>query len=207
MNDICAEGGAERVVRSMYRDLLGRRADTGGAGYWARKLDGGASAGSVAASLLGTDQAWMHLASRTFDVWSCTGVPSEEAVASGAEHLRSGGGLTVLRADVLAGSIGSEDPVDCIYAAVLGRNPDPGGRAYVEGRLETESVQKVARKLMFSSEGRRVQFNRLHQHLLGRNATTGEIALRVQQVGQGRTEAWITGQIAGSSEYVERASV
>ena len=52
VDDTCFAGGPERVARAMFRDLLGRRADTGGAGYWARKLDGGMAAvdGRVAAA-------------------------------------------------------------------------------------------------------------------------------------------------------------
>jgi hypothetical protein len=99
------------------------------------------------------------------------------------------------------------DLVECLYAAVLGRAPDAGGRAYVEGRLAAgESVHKLARKLMVTSEGRRVQFGRIYDRLLGRAPTADEIAAGVAEIGDRRTEPWIAAQIAGSAEYVERAS-
>ena len=108
----------------------------------------------------------------------------------------------------MASTIPSDgDPVVCLYRAALGRNPDPGGRAYVEGRLEVESVQKVSRRLVMSSEGRRVRFNRLYQHLLARDAQPVEVADAVAAVQSGRTEPWVTAQIAGTNEYVERSSV
>ena len=134
--------------------------------------------------------------------------PSDLAVAMGVEYLRGGGSLPALRADIVASTIPSDgDPVVCLYRAALGRDPDPGGRAYVEGRLESESVQKVSRRLVMSSEGRRVRFDRLYQHLLARAAQPVEVADAVAAIQAGRTEPWVTAQIAGSDEYVERSSV
>jgi len=207
--DGCEAAAGESVVRSQFRDLLGRVADSGGVAYWSGKLDGGASATKVAQQLLATSTARSELVRSTFDVWSCSGEPpSDLAVAMGVEYLRGGGSLPALRADIVASTIPSDgDPVVCLYRAALGRNPDPGGRAYVEGRLEVESVQKVSRRLVMSSEGRRVRFNRLYQHLLARDAQPDEVADAVAAIQSGRTEQWVTAQIAGTNEYLERSSV
>ena len=114
----------------------------------------------------------------------------------GVEYLRGGGSLPALRADIVAGTIPSDgDPVVCLYRAALGRDPDPGGRAYVEGRLESESVQKVSRRLVMSSEGRRVRFDRRYQHLLARDAQPVEVADAVAAIQSGRTEQWVTAEI------------
>ena len=51
--------------------------------------------------------------------------------------------------------------------------------------------------------GRRVQFGRLSQHLLDRAATPDEVAEWTRQIGLGRSESWVTAQIAGSTEYAE----
>jgi hypothetical protein len=206
VDDTCLAGGPERVARAMFRDLLGRRADAGGAGYWGRKLDGGMAAATVASRLLATDEARVHLIESTWAEWACDGEPpSDLAVAMGVEYLRGGGSLTALRADVVASTIPSDgDPVVCLYQATLGRMPDPGGRAYVEGRLESESVQKVSRRLVMSAEGRRVRCHRLYQHLLARDAQPDEVADAVAAIQYGRTEPWVTAQIAGTTEYVER---
>jgi hypothetical protein len=205
----CDAGSSERLVRSMYRHLLDRLGDARGTTYWASKLDAGTSATSVASSLLVNAEARQNLVRSTYEVWSCDGVPPEDdAVVAGAELVRTGGGLAVLRADVVASTIPADgDPVACLYQAVLGRTPDAGGRAYVEDRLDGgESVQKVARKLMTTSEGRRVQFNRLYERLLGRPATSDEVTAATQHIAAKQTEVMITALIAGSEEYRMRAS-
>ena len=209
VDDACFPGGPERVARAMFRDLLGRRADTGGAEYWARKLDGGMPGSTVASRAPRHGRSPRHLIGSTWAEWACDGEPpSDLAVAMGVEYLRGGGSLPALRADIVAGTIPSDgDPVVCLYRAALGRDPDPGGRAYVEGRLESESVQKVSRRLVTSSEGRRVRFDRLYQHLLARDAQPVEVADAVAAIQSGRTEQWVTAQIAGSDEYLERSSV
>jgi hypothetical protein len=192
----------------MYRDLLGRVADTSGTAYWAGTLDAGTTPTALATRLLGTDAARTNLVRATWATWSCDGAPpSDDTVATAAEFLRIGGSLAVLRADVLASTVPDDgDPVACLYQAALGREPDAGGRAYAERRLERESLQRVARRYMTTSEGRRVQFNRLYQRLLGRVATPEEVATGTDEVRSGQTEGWLTAQVAGSDEYVTRAS-
>jgi hypothetical protein len=108
---------------------------------------------------------------------------------------------------VLASTVPDDgDPVVCLYHAVLGREPDSGGRAYAEGKLEQESLQKLARRYMVTSEGRRVQFNRLYQRLLGRDATSDEVTAGTAAVRHGHPETWVTARVAGSDEYATRAA-
>ncbi|MBV9920245.1 MAG: DUF4214 domain-containing protein [Pseudonocardia sp.] len=202
-DDTCS-GGNQAIVHALYRDVLARLADAGGSTYWTGKLDGGASQSSIASGLLATREAKVAFARSTFAVWSCTSdAPSTEQVNSAADQLQAGVSLAVVRADVIADTVPDNgDPVTCLYHGVLGRTPDSGGRAYVEGRLASgESVQTVARKLMTTSEGRRVQFNRLYQHLLGRNATADEVTAGVDLIHHHETELDITARLAGTAEY------
>jgi PAS domain-containing protein len=205
----CAIGASERLVRSLYRDLLGRVADGGGASYWAGVLDGGGTpTTSVAVRLLSTLAAQQNLVRQTWSVWSCDGVaPTDDQVADGVGFLASGGTLADLRARVLTSTVPEDgDPVACLYRAVLGRAPDAGGRTYAESRLERESLSRLARRYMVTSEGRRVQFNRLYQRLLGRDASAEEVRAGTTEVRHGRPETWVTALIAGSEEYAARAS-
>jgi hypothetical protein len=204
----CAAGASSRVVDAMYRDLLGRTGDAGGVSYWAGQLDGGRPGVDVAAGLLATGEARAELVRATWDTWSCTGTaPSDDVVAAQAEQLRVGGKLADLRAEVLTSTVpDGGDPVDCLYHAVLGRTPDAGGRAYAESRLTQESLARLARRYMVTSEGRRVQFNRLYQKLLGRHATPDEIAAGTTAVRRGQPETSMTAQIVGSDEYATRAA-
>jgi hypothetical protein len=204
----CGTGSSMRLVRSLYRDLLGRVADTGGASYWAGVLDGGTPTTSVAVRLLSTIQAQDNLVRQTWSVWACDGVPpTDEEVADGVAFLASGGTLADLRGQVLTSTVPDDgDPVDCLYDAVLGREPDAGGRAYAESQLAHESLARLARQYMVTSEGRRVQFNRLYQRLLGRDATADEVTAGTTEVRHGRPETWVTALISGSAEYAARAS-
>jgi len=204
----CAAGSSARLVRSLYRDLLGRVADGGGAAYWAGVLDGGVPTTSVAVRLLSTTAAQDNLVRQTWSVWSCDGVaPTDEQVADGVHFLASGGTLADLRGQVLTSTVPDDgDPVACLYRAVLGREPDAGGRAYAEARLQQEPLSRLARRYMVTSEGRRVQFDRVYRHLLGRDATADEVAAGSTEVRRGRPETWVTALIAGSEEYATRAS-
>jgi hypothetical protein len=199
----CATGSSVRLVRSLYRDLLGRVADAGGASYWAGVLDGGMPATSVAVRLLSTSAAQDNLVRQTWSVWSCDDVaPTDDEVAGGVAFLASGGALADLRGQVLTSTVpDGGDPVDCLYDAVLGRAPDAGGRAYAE-----RSLARLTRRYMVTSEGRRVQFNRLYRRLLGRDATPDEVTAGTTEVRHGRPETWVTALIAGSGEYAARAS-
>jgi hypothetical protein len=65
--------------------------------------------------------------------------------------------------------------VDRVYQSVLGRTPDPSGRAYWISRLERGgSVWSVARNLTASSEYRRKQATAAYQRVLDRAPTVGE---------------------------------
>jgi hypothetical protein len=204
----CTAGTSERLVRSLYRDLLGRVADAGGASYWAGVLDGGTPTTSVAVRLLSALAAQQNLVRQTWSVWSCDGVaPTDDQVADGVGFLASGGTLADLRARVLSSTVPEDgDPVVCLYRAVLGRSPDAGGRAYAESRLDRESLSRLARRYMVTGEGRRVQFNRLYRRLLGRDATADEVTAGTTAVRHGRPETWVTALIAGSAEYAARAT-
>jgi hypothetical protein len=203
----CA-GGNGSVTRAMYRDLLGRPADAAGARYWVAQLDGGTARATVASRLQATDEARANLVRQTWATWSCDGLlPSDDEVAAGVAHLRSGGALADLRAAVLTSTVpDGGDPVDCLYHAVLGRVPDAGGRAYAESRLTQESLARLARRYMVTSEGRRVQFNRLYQKLLGRDATADEITAGTTMVRRGIPESAVMAQVAGSDEFATRAA-
>ena len=205
----CEAGRSGRLVRALYRDLLGRVADAAGASYWAGVINAGQTpTTTVAVRLLSTSAAQENLVRSTWSVWSCDGVaPTDDEVAISAAFLASGGTLADLRGQVLTATVPDDgDPVACLYRSVLAREPDAGGRAYAEGRLTHESLARLARRYMVTSEGRRVQFNRLYRRLLGRDATADEITAGTAEVRRGHPETWVTALIAGSPEYATRAT-
>ncbi len=207
VDDSCAAGASEALARAMYRDLVGRVGDEGGVGYWSGQLESGTSGGSVASSLMATAEARTELVRDTYDVWSCVEEPpTADEVAEGAAFSKAGGSIAVLRSEVVAATVPDDgDPVDCLYGAVLGRAPDPGGRAYVEDQLDAgRSVERMAQKMVATTEGRRVRFNRIYRHLLGRNAAAEEVAAGVAAIRGGPSEQALFAAIAGSEEYSDR---
>lgn len=95
--------------------------------------------------------------------------------------------------------------VDAAYEAVLGRSPEPAGRAYWIGRLtKGVPVEQVARSLVASTEYRRQQVDAAYQELLGRSADAAGRAYWTKRLATTRIEVLLAG-IAGSREFLERA--
>lgn len=123
--------------------------------------------------------------------------------------------LTITRPEMLSRLTGSSEfyrlaggttPtfVDAAYESVLGRSPEPGGRAYWIGRLDKGvPVEQIARSLVASTEYRRQQVDAAYQELLGRAADAGGRAYWTTRLATTRIEVLLAG-IAGSREFLER---
>lgn len=93
--------------------------------------------------------------------------------------------------------------VDAVYQSVLGRGPDPSGRAFWIARLEGgASVQSVARSLTASNEYRRLQVQAAYQRTLDRQPTVGERDLWTARTQTERIEVLLA-TLASSAEYYE----
>jgi hypothetical protein len=94
--------------------------------------------------------------------------------------------------------------VDAAYEAVLGRSPEPAGRAYWIGRLDRGvPVEQIARSLVASTEYRRQQVDAAYRELLGRSADAAGRAYWTTRLASTRIEVLLAG-IAGSREFLER---
>jgi len=92
--------------------------------------------------------------------------------------------------------------VDRVYQSVLGRMPDPSGRAYWTGQLERgRSVQSVARSLTASSEYRRKEVRLAYQRVLDRLPDDGELAYWTGKVTTTRIEVLLTTLASSSERY------
>lgn len=123
---------------------------------------------------------------------------------------------TLSRPEVLARLTGSSEYfrraggtipsfVDAVYQSVLGRTPDPSGRAFWIRQLEGgRSVQAVARTLTNSNEYRRRTVDAAYQQQLGRQPTGAERAAGIERVTSQRIELLIA-SLAGSAEYYDLA--
>ena len=117
--------------------------------------------------------------------------------------------VTLSRPEVLARLTGSNEYfrkaggtfpafVDKVYQSVLGRGPDPSGRAFWIRQLENgRSVQAVARSLTASNEYRRLQARTAYQRVLDREPTTAERDYWTANLAKVRVEVLLA--VLGSS--------
>lgn len=122
--------------------------------------------------------------------------------------------FTLSRPEVLARLTGSSEfyrragstiPtfVDKVYLSVLGRNPDPSGRAYWIKKLQTgSSVQSVARSLTASNEYRRKQVDAAYLRVLDRAPSAGERSTWTARIATTRIEVLLA-ELASSAELYE----
>jgi hypothetical protein len=120
--------------------------------------------------------------------------------------------LTITRPEMLSRLTGSSEfyrraggtiPtfVDAVYHSVLGRNPDPSGKAYWVKRLQGgASVERVARSLVASGEYRRRQVTNAYGRLLDRAPTTDERDFWAAWIVDHRIETLLA-HLGASAEY------
>jgi hypothetical protein len=125
---------------------------------------------------------------------------------------------TLSRPEVLARLTGSSEYyrkaggtiptfVDKVYVSVLGRNPDPSGRAYWIRQLENgRSVQAVARTLTASSEYRRLQARSAFERVLDRQPTSGELTYWTNRLATTRVEVLLATLASSPEAYRTLAS-
>jgi hypothetical protein len=182
----------------------------------------------VAASLLGPNSS-IRSARTTTALFTVTSQAGREAAAADLFQAAFGRAidpsgrsywsrqlLTLSRPEVLARLTGSSEYyrragstipsfVDAVYQSVLGRTPDPSGRAYWIRQLQGgRSVQAVARTLTNSNEYRRRAVDAAFQQQIGRQPTGPERAAGIERVTALRIE-WYIASLAGSPEYYDLA--
>jgi hypothetical protein len=201
-----------RYVDALHDDLLGRAATEAELSTLGVALDRGTLTrtklasdltGSLAWATVTVDGLYRDLLDRPVDpsgraYWAGqiqAGRRTIESVAlsllSSSEHLRSQGGGT---------RVGW---IDALYEQVLGRAPDPSGRAHWIASRATRS--KIARSIYLSREARARRVGLRYEVLLGREPTSAERALwteRLLTVG----DAGLIRALVTSEEYVARAN-
>ncbi len=136
-------------VNALYRDLLGRAPDPGGASYWLGRLASGSSRSDVAYGIASSIEAQRTKIARWFlsDLgWNADlqQIKTIHPIVDWANAPASGAGDASIRARILSSSEffannGGTNAgfVAGLYRAVLGREPDPNGASYWLNRLAT----------------------------------------------------------------------
>jgi len=136
--------------------------------------------------------------------------PDAKALAAWSDRLAAGGSLDDLRAHL----IGSDEFwtkaggttarfVDAAYRQVLGREPDAGGRAFVEALLaDGHGRPEVTRWLLATAEADRHLADTWYRMILDRPATSTEATRWATALHAGRSEASLVADLLASSEYL-----
>lgn len=146
-------------VRSSYEGLLGRQPEAAGLGYWTGQLDDGQSRSYVLARIGDSLEYRQRIVSEAYrDLLAREPDPAGLAFWSSRiiDRLTEAG----LRAEILASDeffrrAGSSDEgyLTDLYRRILGREPDPGGRAFWLARLrDGRPRREVARAFLSSPE-------------------------------------------------------
>ncbi len=200
----------ERFVERAYQDFLGRAPTLDERTTAATALQDGAEGRRGIIAALASSPEWVgHIVDGLYQ--STLGRPGDP---SGIEYwsarIRSG----VPVAKVAAGFYASREYrgrfpdtgawIDDLYAELLGRPSDPGGRAYWVGLAATEGPTVVALRFYQSRESARARVDGLYQELLGRPADAGGLAFWAPRVvASGDIRLAI--DLAASGEYFAKA--
>lgn len=197
----------ERFVHAAYFDILDRLSDDGGEAFFADRLRAGAARASVPRSLTGSREYRNLVIDQLHRTYLERPAGAGEKILYGA-LLRNDQRLTVESSILATGeyytSAGGTDGgfVDALYADVLARPADAGGRAFYLARLAGgQSHTQVARALLASTEGRGARVRSLYLEYLRRPADTAGLAYWTDRISSGTSvESFIVSLVA-SSEY------
>ncbi len=201
------------LVARIYQDVLGRPVDPAGLEHWSALLDAGQiSARWLASALLGSAEVRGRVADEIYQR-VLDRLPAPEARAHRAEQLRTATREQV-EAEVLAsaellGKAGgtAEGFVAAVYQRVLGRAPDPGGAAWWAPRAETAAGRRaMADAFLAGLEHRRLVVTAWYRLLLRRDPDPAGLTYWATALGSHLTQESLAATLAGSPEYVRRAT-
>lgn len=200
-------------VAAVYDDFLGRAPDAGGLEFWASRIERGTiSRASFAGQLARSNEYATKVVTRAYqDVLGRAPDPSGRAYW--ASRVRDGLAPSVLVLQLIAsneflagtgGSIGGF--VDAAYLAILGRAPDPAGRAFAVRQIEGgRSRLSVAQQLYASTESRRRRTRVQYDLLLDRQPTATELTVWIGWLAQ-LTDIDLAVLLAAGQEYYDAAA-
>jgi hypothetical protein len=90
------------------------------------------------------------------------------------------------------------EAVDALYNDVLGRAPDPGGRAYWVSHFDATTI---AGRILYSAEGRSRLVGGYYQAILGRSADSTGLAYWTQAILGGASDEQILAFVLSSDEF------
>jgi hypothetical protein len=202
---------ATSIVKSLYRDILGRDADTGGLSYWSINIVQGMSPAQVGQAFARSPEyAYATVARDYRDVLGREPDPSgistwTSAIISGV--MRSEDLNIWLYSSVEYYNISGQTDdsyVTALYRHILGREPGPTDIPFWSPLVSTRGQDAVVRGFWGSGESANVRVQAFYQRYLGRAADPQGMVTWPPILLQ-RGEGELRDQLVGSVEYYNRA--
>jgi outer membrane protein assembly factor BamB len=208
---VAYEGLAAGFVGALYRDFLGRDADSGGLAYWTALVESdGSTIAQVAHAIGNSSEAIRHFVTEQYQ--QILGrAPDQGGLAHWVAVASQPGDIVDPAADLYgsaeffqqAGGTNSAW-VASLYSHMLERSASPGELSYWSGQAEQRGRTWVAAAVFSSTESADDQISALYQTLLGRPADSSGRAYFLDQFGAlGPRGVAVT--IASSEEYATRS--
>jgi PKD repeat protein len=202
---------ATRYVQQLYLDLLGRPVDAAGATYWTQLINAGGSRATAAFAIVSGHEYHAKMIEGVFQQVLHRGIDAQ-GVAYWSGLLDTGASVENLTAFIMgsdeyyARAGGTPNGfINAAFADVLGRAPDPGGRAYFLSLLQQGVPRGAAAGVVtLSAEGIGRRVNSYYQALLGRGADRDGLAYWVGAIAHGHHDQEVVALIVSSGEYLGR---
>ena len=201
-----------KFVTHLYEDLLGREPDSPGLNNWVGQLNTGTSRFVVAQRIEASAEYRSHVIDGLYQKFLQR--PADASGKAGLDQYLAAGGTMDGARTALLGSLeyfnlhgGTNDAfVTALYQDVLGRTPDPSGRAnWLQQLASGKSRAEVALAVLRSPEARGVQVSSFYVQFLKRQADSGGLANFQNLLLQGVREEVVIAAIVASDEYFARA--
>ncbi len=212
-------GSKAAYVEQLYRDILGRNADSAGRDYWVGQIDSEADAPAIAQAFMSSQEfgprrpiARMYLAylnrapdQSGFDYWTPLLVTGQ------AELIDISWGFAASEEFAQRyGELSDGEFIALVYIYVLGRELDQEGYVYWFGEL-ARGLNRAEMMLYFSESEEFVNKTKnfvdvtlAYRGMLDRSPTDAEIASLIYRMSRGTTFDQVIAEIFDSAEYAER---
>lgn len=215
-------GSATLFARQQYRDMLGREIDPSGESYWVNNIRAGSQSRSSMIESIALLSEYRDVVGPVFRLYSAYFLrkPDESGWTFWPQQYRSGAWTFIGISDFFAGSpefkqrygtLNNGQFVDLIYQNVLGRAPDPGGRAFwvdelnsgrrTRGQVMADFSESPENKSKTDAD---VKVFSLYWSMLGRFADPSGFDFWTAQLRAGQPYANLVNALINTAEYKSR---
>lgn len=203
----------EPWLQSLYEDLLGRSADQGGIDFWTGRLGSNMNKHQVALAFATSDE-WLGVVVDDLYDDVLGRAPDAGGRAYWIQQLKNGMPAaqvvsTFFASDEYFASVGGTNAgfVDSVYAGILRRGPDAGGRQFWIGQLDAGVPRgNLSVQVFRSYESGGLRVDGLYADLLRRSPDAGGRDYWANYLQSG-DEIALAAQIVTSAEYIDRGQI